>query len=282
MPTVSPRGDRKPPDELERARLWLAGHGLGEIPPTAALARRLAVRQSCRLAGSLLLAGFILAVALVYTVSNDPATDPSGPSLPPSASLLLLTAVVAGLVAVQALLDRRVRRIDRQVAAALPRRAAHPVRVGWRAVLGRPRAALVAGTFAGAAALTAGALTSADPGVRYGAAVVLIALCGVAAVVLVQLRHVLTRPAVADDEASLTADVILRIEDARETATPTMVWCLPWYLPTAAAPGTAFGWWTVSWIVLIVVGAVVLVAANLADHRRGGLAAAHRERLVNP
>lgn len=279
MPTTPPRDDRQPPDQLERARQWLAGHGLDDVPPTAALARRLAVRQSSRLAGSLLLAAFILAVALVHTLSS-PDGGAANPS--PSASLLLLSAVVAALVATQALLDRRVRRIDRQAAAALPRRAAHPVRVGWRTVLGRPRAALAAGTFAGAAALTAGTSTSADPGVRYGAAVVLVALCGVAAVTLIQLRHVLTRPAVADDEASLTADAVLRIEDAREAAAPTMVWCLPWYLPAAAAPGTAFGWWTAAWIVLIVVGAAALVAANVADHRRGGLAATHRDRLVNP
>ncbi|MCQ0017353.1 hypothetical protein [Actinomadura madurae] len=55
----------------------------------------------------------------------------------------------------------------------------------------------------------------------------LISLAGVGAGLLAQLRHVLASPAVAEDEASLTADVIMRVEDARALVTPSLVWSLP-------------------------------------------------------
>ena len=136
----------------------------------------------------------------------------------------MLTALVVGLVLAQSLLDRWVRRVDRRAAATLPRRAAHPVRLGWRTVLGWPRAAFAVTTFAGAVVLAIGALTVQDSTTRYAAVVLLIGLCGVAVGMVVQLRHVLTHPVVADDEVSLTADVIMRVEDAREVAAPTVVW----------------------------------------------------------
>ncbi|GLY93049.1 hypothetical protein [Actinoplanes sp. NBRC 103695] len=138
--------------------------------------------------------------------------------------LLVLTALVAGLVPAQSLLDRWVRRVDRRAGARLPRRAAHPVRLGWHTVLGRPRAAFAATTFAGAAALAIGALTLHNSTARYAAVILLIGLCGLAVGVVVQLRHILTHPVVADDEISLTTDVIMRVEDARIGAVPTAVW----------------------------------------------------------
>ncbi|MEU9107795.1 hypothetical protein AB0D54_26365 [Streptomyces xanthophaeus] len=76
---------------------------------------------------------------------------------------------------------------------------------------------------------------------------------------LVQLRHVLTHPAVDDDEASLTADALMRIEDAREITAPTVVWCLP----TASVVDAHPGWWNVAWFVFIALGAVTLALITL-------------------
>ncbi|MEU3791411.1 hypothetical protein AB0F07_16635 [Streptomyces fructofermentans] len=260
------------PADLERARLWLTGHGLPDVPPTALLAKRLAVRQNTRLASQILLAVFIVALALVYTVGG-PLEDASGANGPyPYRPLLLLALLVAAFVSAQALLDRRVRHVDRQAAAGLRRRAAHPVHLGWRAVLGPARAALAATTFGCAIALTAGALAASAPGVRYAAGVLLVGLCAAAAVTAVQLRHVLTSPAVADDEPALTADALLRIEDAREVTAPTMVWCMPWYIPSASMAGTALVWWNVAWFALIAGGAVTLVLITLRTARGAALA----------
>jgi hypothetical protein len=256
------------PAHLEGVRVWLAGRGLADARPTPLLARRLAVRWGARLAAQVLLATFIIAVALIY-VSDRPAgapVDGSGPFR--RWSLLLLTAIVVGLVLAQSMLDWWVRRVDRRASATLPRRAAHPVRLGWRTVLGWPRAAFAVAAFAGATALAIRSLTVQDSTARYAAVVLLIALCGVAISMVVQLRHILTHPVVADDEVSLTADVIMRVEDAREVATPTVVWCLP----IASVFDTALGWWNAAWLVFIAVSAVTLALITVWTASSGTVA----------
>ena len=257
------------PADLKGAGVWLAVHGLTDVQPTPLLAARLAARRSARLAWSVLLAAFIIAVALIYSFAR-----PSGPAVDESGwyrhwSLLALTAVVGGLVLAQSLLDWRVRRADRRLGAQLPRRAAHPVRPGWRTVLGLPRAVFSVATFAGAMVLAISALTVQGSTARYGALVLLIGLCGVAVGTAVQLRHVLTHPVVADDEVSLTTDSIMRAEDARDVTTPAAVWCLPGVSLLDTVPG----WWVAAWCVFIALSAVSLalisVLTGLAARRRG-------------
>ena len=247
------------PTDLEQAGAWLTGHGLADVRPTPLLAARLAVRRRARLAASVLLAAFLIAVALTYTGGM---ADGSGSR---RWLLLVLTALVIGLVLAQSLLDWWVRRVDRRVGARLPRRAAYPVRLGWRTVLGWPRAVFAATTFAGAAALAIGALTLHNSTARYAAVILLIGLCGLAIGIVVQLRHVLTHPVVADDEVSLTADVIMRVEDARVGAVPNAVWSV-WSLPVVSVFSTAFGWWNAAWIAFIVlsVAAQALIEARTA------------------
>ncbi len=251
--------------DVEQAGRWLAGHGLPEDRPTPLLAARLTARRRARLASSVVLAAFIVAVALAYSFARP--ADGSG-SIQPW-SLVVLAVVVGGLVLAQALLDWRVRRADRRVAATLPRRAAHPVRPGWRTVLGLPRAAFAVTTFTGAMVLAIASLTARDGTAQYASVVLLVGLCGVAVATGVQLRHVLTHPVVADDEVSLTADGIMRVEDARDVTTPTAVWCLP----TVSVLDTAPGWWVAAWCVFVALGAVSLalitVSAGLAARRRG-------------
>jgi hypothetical protein len=256
--TVPDAGLSVRPADLEQARVWLTGHGLADAAPTPLLATRLAARRRTRLAASVLLALFLCAVALVY-VSDLPA-DAAGDGFGSGRrwSLLTLTALVVALVLAQSLLDWRVRRIDRRAGATLPRRAAHPVRLGWRTVLGRPRALFAATTFAATAAMGAAALTRPDSAAKYGAVVLLIGLCGAAAATVVQLHHIVTHPVVADDEASLTADVIMRVEDAREVAVPTVVWSLPVVSVIATVPG----WWTAVWGAFIGLGVVALALIN--------------------
>jgi hypothetical protein len=255
--------------DLKGAGAWLAAHGLTDVQPTPLLATRLAARQRARLAAAVLLAAFIIAVALVYTVDRSTGAAHDGSGSYGRWSLLVLTAVVVGLVLAQSLLDRRVRRVDRQLGATLSRRVAHPVRPGWRTVLGWPRAAFAVVTFAGAMVLAIGALTVLDSTARYAALVLLIGLCGVAVVMAVQLHHVLTYPVVADDEGSLTTDVMMRVEDARDATTPSVVWCLP----VASVLDTVPGWWTLAWCLFIALGALTLalitVWTGLAARRHG-------------
>jgi hypothetical protein len=192
--------------------------------------------------------------------------------------LLVLLALVAGMVLAQALLDWWVRRVDRRAAATLPRRAAYAIRLGWRTVLGWPRAAFAITTFAGAAALAIGALTLPDATARYAGIVLLIGLCGLAVGIAVQLRHVLTHPVVADDEVSLTADVLMRVEDARVGAVPTAVWTV-WSLPVVSVFSTAFGWWSAAWIVFIILS---VIAQILIESRTARTATVARQVVSAP
>ncbi|MDX2703618.1 hypothetical protein PV350_12185 [Streptomyces sp. PA03-6a] len=254
------------PADVEQAGVWLARHGLVDVRPTPLLATRLAVRRGARLAAQVLLAAFIIAVALVYTTDRPPGADGSGSYR--ESSLMVLTAVVVGLVLAQSLLDWWVRRVDRRAGATLPRRVAHPVRLGWRTVLGRPRAAFAVATFAGASVPAVVALTVRDSTARYAALVLLIGLCGVAVGTAVQLRHILTHPVVADDEVSLTADVIMRVEDAREVATPTVVWLLP----IVSVFDTALGWWNTAWLVFVALSTVTLALITKRTAQSGTVA----------
>ncbi|MFF3855608.1 hypothetical protein [Micromonospora sp. NPDC002575] len=251
------------PADLERAGEWLAGHGLAGAGATPLLATRLAVRRRARLAASVLLAVFIIAVALIYTGATF-----DGWGSYRRWSLLVLTALVVGLVLAQSLLDWRVRQADRRAGATLSRRAALPVRLGWRTVLGWPRAAVAVATVAGAVALAVAALTRPDSTTRHAAVVLLIGLCGVAVGMVVQLRHIVTHPVVADDEVSLTADVIMRVEDARDVAVPTVVWSLP----VVSVFSTALGWWNAAWLAFIVLGVVTLAVINSRTARSGMVA----------
>lgn len=255
-PTASQAG-------LERAGAWLAGHGLADVRPTPLLATRLSVRRRARLVASVLLAVFLIAVALTYVAGM------AGPANR-RWSLLTLAAAVVGLVLAQSLLDWWVRRVDRRAGSSLPRRATYPVRLGWRTVLGWPRAAFAVITFGGAVALAIGALSRPDSTARFAAVVLLIGLCGTAVGMLVQLRHTLAHPVVADDEVSLAADVIMRVEDARETAMPTVVWSLPVVSVFSTMPGS----WNAAWLAFIVLS-VITLALITARTPGSGMVARH-------
>jgi hypothetical protein len=251
------------PTELEIARLWLAGRGLADVTPTPMLAARLTVRRRARVAAAVLPAAFLIATALVYVSALPIRPTDDGFGTQRRWALVVLTALVAGLVLGLSLLDRWVRRVDQQAAAELPRRATHSVRPGWRTVLGVPRAALLAVTYAGTAVLAIAALTTRDTAARYAAFILLIALCGVAVGTAVQLRHVLTHPVVADDEGSLQADLLMRVEDAREVAVPTVVWSLP----VVSVFESGLDPWNTGWLVFIVLSVIALALIAAWDAR---------------
>ncbi|MEV4377308.1 hypothetical protein [Streptosporangium sp. NPDC049644] len=251
--TREPLPDDGPParaTDLRLASAWLARHGLADARPTPLLAGRLAVRSRARLATYVILATLIIVSALAAT-SAFGDLQPYRP-LP----LLALAASVAGLLLAQSLLDRWVRRVDQRAGATLSRRAAHPIQPGWRTVLGRPYAVFAVVTFAGAMVLAGSALAVPDPTVRQLAVVVLIGLLGATGITALQLRHLLRHPVVAEDEESLTADVIMRVEDARELTTPNVQWSLPMVLLFGAAPG----WWGAAAVAYVILSMVALVA----------------------
>jgi len=253
-------------DHTEAAQ-WLARHGLADAEPTPLLAARLAVRRRAKVAGNVLLAAFLLGAALTHGLGR--LTDATSSWLP----LLVLTALVIGLLVAQWLLGRWVRRVDRRAGAQLSRRVAHPVKLGWPAVLGRPYAVFTVATLTGALLLAVSVLPVSDARLRYGAIVVLIGLAGAGAGILMQLRQVLATPAVAENEASLTADVIMRVEDARGLVTPSLVWSLP----AIFLYGESLGWWNAVSLALVVVGAIALCLIQI---RTTGVGAAARQAMA--
>ncbi|GAA3150372.1 hypothetical protein GCM10010466_46900 [Planomonospora alba] len=253
--TRGPSPDTGPPTRAADLRLaseWLAVHGLSDARPTPLLASRLAARERARLATYVILAALIIVSALA-------ATSAFG-GFPPHRPLPLpaLVASVAGLLLAQSLLDRWVRRVDQRAGAVLSRRVAHLIQPGWRAVLGLPYAVFAVATFAGAMVLAASALAVPEPTVRQLAVVVLVGLLGATAITALQLRHLLRFPVVAEDEESLTADVIMRVENARELTTPNVQWSLPVVLV-----GTAPGWWSAAAFAYLVLSLAACVALRL-------------------
>jgi hypothetical protein len=258
--------DRTEPDHTEAAQ-WLARHGLTDAEPTPLLTARLAVRRRAKAVDSALLAAFILGAALMQTLGRLAGGTPSRPTL------LVLAALVVALLVGQWMLGRWVRRVDRQAGAQLPRRVAHPVQLGWPAVLGRPHAVFAVATFTAAVLLAVSVLPIADAALRYGAIFVLIGLFGAGAGVVMQLRQVLASPAVAEDEASLTADVIMRVEDARALVTPSLVWILP----ALFLYGESIGWWNAVSMALVVAGVIALFLIHM---RSAGVATAARRAMA--
>jgi hypothetical protein len=248
------------------AKRWLARHGLADTEPTPLLATRLAARRRAKVADSLLLAAFLIGAALAHTLR---LTEGTSSWLP----LLVLAALVVGLLVAQWLLGWWVRRVDRRAGAQLSRRVAHPVELGWPAVLGRPYAAFTVATFTGALLLAVSVLPVSDSSLRYGAIVVLISLTGAGAGTIMQLRQVLASPAVAEDEASLTADVIMRVEDARALVTPSLVWSLP----AIFLYGESLGWWNAVSLALVVAGAIALCLIQI---RTTGVGTAARRAMA--
>ncbi|MET7338578.1 hypothetical protein [Nonomuraea sp. NPDC005650] len=258
---------------IRSAGSWLAQHGLGDGPPTPLLATRLAARSRARLLSSVLVAVLFVAAALAQVSGLRAKSESGGPGPGGSTPVLVLGASIVGLLLARTLLDAWVRRVDRRAGAALARRVAHPVQPGWRDLLGRPYAALAGSTFAGALALGASALAVGEGTTRQAAVVLLVAVVGVGAGAVLQLRDLLARPVVAEDEVSLMADVIMRIEDARENNAPSVLGALPVVLVFGFAPG----WWNAAALGVMVLG----LAAHLAAHARTPCAAATARHLVD-
>lgn len=101
----------------------------------------------------------------------------------------------------------------------------------------------------------------------------LIGLAGASASIVMQLRQVLTSPAVAQDEASLTADVTMRVKGARALATPSLVWSLP----AISLYGDSFGRWNAVALALVVAADIALWLIQI---RSAGVATAARRAMA--
>jgi hypothetical protein len=60
-------------------------------------------------------------------------------------------------------------------------------------------------------------------------------------------------------EIAITADVIMRVEDARALVTPSLVWTLP----AIFLYGDSLGWWNAVSLALVVIGALALALVQV-------------------
>lgn len=234
------------PADRRLAADWLARHGLaGE--PTPLLNARLAARGRVTFVDSLVLGALFIAASLAVVGDLFPTSAQDGSSRR-VLWLALLTAVLAALLLAQILTQRWTRRADRQAGQGLARRATHHRQLGWRDIVGPGDAWLAAGAFTAS-------LTLALIGGGYASVVTLVALAGCAVSMGVRLRDLWTRPIIAEDETSLTADLVMRVEDAREAVSPVVPLSLPLILMASAAPT----WWIVAAFILPPAGVVALI-----------------------
>lgn len=196
-----------------RARRWLDRHGVADRPTTPLLQARLDARHRAETL-SWVLMGVLLAIfVVVVELSNVPRPGRESLYQLGVFYVALALAFIVGLW----IQGRRERRIGRE----LTRRVAHPQAVRVSAVVGRwfivaTTVIVGAGLLAGLAAATG----AADPRDRELGRFMLAAVGVFTLIGLAGLTQVVRRPAIADDEASLGDDLLLRREDALRVVTP--------------------------------------------------------------
>lgn len=248
--------------DLRRAGNWLAQHGAGDRAPSRLLAARLALRdrrQRIELGLLLALGTLLVGFALLRKVVDIAIQVGERNLVAPVSLAALYLLASAGIW----LLSRRQRAQEARIAARLPRRAArsaveHPV-----AVLGGTYLVAAIITYVGGTGLGIGfALLSADPVDRALGLVFAVGTALVGAIAGVVAWEETRRPAVAEDDASLMADDLLRREDAHRVAPFTVAVALVF---SASAHGTGE---SLTLLAFTVLTAGLWVTSYVMDHRR--------------
>lgn len=260
--------------EQTYAQRWLGRHGAAgrEAPPL--LAARLAARYR---AGWI--EAVVVGVALVFLLGHsswdlatrDWAEQARGEGTrQPADSGLAIFMIVYAVMSVGVLLALRYRRrADRRIGRALPHRVARSSAVDLRQLLG--------GWFlAAAAVIYGGALLVGGLGLAFGsspdqaeAAVFLVATLVFGSFGVAILVDVARRPAVAEDEATLVDDHVLRREDGHRALTPFLV---PFALVAAVHSSSGDGLLAAYLGYAVLSGIVLIVAVVLASQTRTGTA----------
>jgi hypothetical protein len=206
-----------------RARAWLDKHALRDRDPQPLLVARLEARRRGELIG---VGGAIVVVATYFgwrawQAVTDPPADAASADRDfvetlAGMSVAYLLLAVGTLVALG-----YQRRADRRLAGTLRQRVARTTASGARRLLvgGFAVAAIVlygGGLLVGCTA----ALVTSHPSDRAAATVFVAGVLGYAALGLAVAANVSRRPAIADDEASLLDDELLRREDVRQALVP--------------------------------------------------------------
>jgi len=254
-----------------RARAWLDKHGLRDRDPQPLLVARLEARRRGELIG---VGGAIVAVVAYFgwqawraatEAPMDAASadrDFVGRLISMVAGYLLLAVGTLVALGYQRRADQRIAATLRQRVARTNASGARRLLVGWFAVT-----AIVlygGGLLVGCTA----ALVASHPSDRAAATVFVAGVLGYAALGLAVVANVSRRPAIADDEASLLDDELLRREDVRQALVP-----YPAMLALVAGVGSHS-----DGLLLVFVGYALIAAGVWAITSR----AATRSTVANP
>jgi hypothetical protein len=223
---------------------WLAPREPIFVEPTPLLVARLQARKRTRrwAMTGVFAAAVVLAVAAWKWL---PETDS------PTVYMTKICAVYVATLGVMWWILRGPRRAERRIARTVRIRVARPAAIGLREVAGTWHLVAAGASFVAAVLIGVVALASADStqhrlaAVIYLAAVTACALVSVAAVVAV-----VRRPVLAEDNRSLAADDLLRVEDARQALGRYPLIVLVGQLAAVEAPGN---WWIIGGYAVAVV-----------------------------
>jgi hypothetical protein len=181
-----------------RGASWLFRHGLpADVVPTALVTKRVQARWRVRFGSVLATVVLIMAVLPIAIHAHRVMR----------AMPYLALVIVLALHGVELWMMRRV---ERRLAATLPRRAARPMAQPWWAILGRRLLAMIAVEAGCVLGISALALAFGGPETRAAAIAILLGSAVFAALATGEVAHAVRRPARAEDEPSLAVDELLR------------------------------------------------------------------------
>jgi hypothetical protein len=250
--------------EFGYAAVWLRKHGVRVGVPTRLLATRLGVRGGARPRTLVARLAACVFVALACDVGYQCLQYLPGVRGVEMTESKVVYFIVFGL---QGALWLTLRRRDRQAAAALGAGALDHPRPSWPALAGGWYLASAVVTFAGGAALGVTMFVT-TPYRTYAWS--WLGLLGLGAVVFAVISAgVVRRPVIAEDEASLAVDAVLRKEDLNVVAPSTYAFPVLLDLTTSNRQPPGFGPWLLGYVLLAV--GIQVIGALVYQRRRPAL-----------
>jgi hypothetical protein len=215
---------------------WLSPREPIFVEPTPLLVARIHARRRFRRRA---VAGVFVAAAALVVTSSTWLPETGGPTM----FMTKMSVVYVATLAMTWWILRGPRRAEQRIARAVRMRVARPAAVGAREVVGTWHLVAAGASFVAAVLIGVVAVASADSTQhRLAAVVYLVAVAACALVSVAAVGAVVRRPVLAEDDRSLVADDLLRVEDAREGLGRYPLIVLVGQLAAVESPGN---WWII-------------------------------------
>ncbi len=223
---------------------WLSPREPVFVEPTPLLVARIQARRRFR---RRIMAGVVAAAValMIATWTWSPETDS------PAMYMAKISAAYVASLGTMWWILRGPRRAEHRIARTVRTRVARPATVGVREVVGSWHLAAAGAGYVAATLIGVVALASVDSTQHRLAAVVCLAAVAACAVIsAATVLAVVRRPALAEDDRSLAADDLLRVEDARQALGRYPLIAVVAQLAAVIAPGN---WWIIGGYAVAVV-----------------------------